>query len=303
MSYDKPRQLIKKQRHYFADKGPPSQSYGFSRGHIWIWASWAPKNWCFWTVVLEKTLESFLDCKEIQPVHSKGNQSWIFIGRTDVEAPILQPPDANSWLRKDPDVGKDWRQEKGTTEDEIAGWHQQLDGVWASSGNWWKTREAWRAAVHGMARVGHDWATEQQQQNKWEADFFLWLSNLVWRTFLKNYLIYFNWRPIILQYCSGFCHMLSTWISHGYTCPPSWTPLPPLSPSHPSRLSQCIGFECPVSRIELGLVIDFTYGNLCFNTILSNHPTLAFSHRVQKSVLYICVSFAVLHIRSSLPSF
>ena len=94
--------------------------------------SWAPKNWCFWTVVLEKTLESPLDCKEIQLVHPKGDQSWVFIGRTDVEAeaPILWPPDAKSWLIwKDPDAGKDWRQEgKGTTEDEMAGWHHWLKG-------------------------------------------------------------------------------------------------------------------------------------------------------------------------------
>ena len=93
---------------------------------------WAPKNWCFWTVVLEKTLESPLDCKEIQPVNPKGNQSWIFIGRTDAEAeaPILWPPDVKSWLIwKDPDDEKDWRQEeKGTTEDEIVGWHHQLNG-------------------------------------------------------------------------------------------------------------------------------------------------------------------------------
>ena len=92
--------------------------------------SWVPKNWCFWTVVLEKTLESPLDCKEIQPVHTKGNQSWIFIGRADAEAPILWPPDAKSWLiGKDPDAGKDWGQEeKGMTEDEMVGWHHRLDG-------------------------------------------------------------------------------------------------------------------------------------------------------------------------------
>ena len=93
--------------------------------------SWAQKNWCFWTVVLEKTLESPLDCKEIQPVHSKGNQSWIFIGRTDAEAeaPILWPPDAKEWLNwKDPDAGKDRRQEKGTAEDAMVGWHHWLDG-------------------------------------------------------------------------------------------------------------------------------------------------------------------------------
>ena len=94
--------------------------------------SWAPKNWCFWTVVLEKTLESPLDCKEIQPVHSEGDQPWEFFGRTDAEAetPILWPPHAKSWLiGKDPDVGKDWRQEeKGTTADKMVGWHHRLDG-------------------------------------------------------------------------------------------------------------------------------------------------------------------------------
>ena len=114
-SYDQPRQHIKKQRHYFANKGPSSQNSGFSSSHLWMWElnhkeSWALKNWCFWTVVLEKTLESPLDCQEIQPVHPKGNQSWMFIGRSDVEAetPILCPPDAKSWLTwKDPDAGKD----------------------------------------------------------------------------------------------------------------------------------------------------------------------------------------------------
>ena len=93
--------------------------------------SWAAKNWCFWTVVLERTLESPLDCKEIQPVHSKRNQSWVFIGRTDAEAEtlILWPPDGKNWLtEKDPDAGKDWRWEKGTTEDEIVRWHHQLNG-------------------------------------------------------------------------------------------------------------------------------------------------------------------------------
>ena len=104
-SYDQPRQHIEKQRHYFVNKGPSSQGYGFSSGHVWMWEldceeRWAPKNWCFWTVVLEKTLESPLDSKEIQPVHPKGNQFWIFIGRTDVEAetPILWPLKVKSWL-------------------------------------------------------------------------------------------------------------------------------------------------------------------------------------------------------------
>ena len=129
--------ILKSKRHCFADKGLCSQSCGFSSSHVWMWEldckeSWSLKNWCFWTVVLEKTLESHLDCKEIQPIHPKGNQSWIFIGRTDVEAetPILWPPDAKSWLIwKDPDAGKYRRQEeKGMTEDEMVGWHHQLNG-------------------------------------------------------------------------------------------------------------------------------------------------------------------------------
>ena len=133
-SYDQPREYIRKQRHYFANS-LPSQGYGFSSGHVWMWEldceeSWAPKNWCFWSVVLEKTLESPLDGKEIQPVHPKGDQSWMFIGRTDAEAetPILWPPDMKSWLiGKDPDAGRDWGQEeKGTTEDEMVGWHYWL---------------------------------------------------------------------------------------------------------------------------------------------------------------------------------
>ena len=106
---------ILKSRHYLANKGPSSQSYGFSSSHVWMWElhykeSWESKNWCFWTVVLEKTLENPLDCKEIQPVHPKGNQSWIFIGRTDAEAetPILWPHDGKNWLTgKDPNTGKD----------------------------------------------------------------------------------------------------------------------------------------------------------------------------------------------------
>ena len=120
---------IKKQRYYFASKGPSSQSCGFSSSQVWMWEldckeNWAPKNWCFWTVVLVKTLESPLDYKEIQPVHPKGNQSWIFVRRTgaEAEAPILWPLDVKNWLiGKDPDAGKDQRQKEEMTEDEMVG--------------------------------------------------------------------------------------------------------------------------------------------------------------------------------------
>ena len=129
------RQHIKKQRHYFADKGLSSQSYWFSSSHVWMWEldhkeSWALKIWCYLTMVLDKTFESLLDCK-IKPVNRNGNESWIFIGWTDAdaEAPILWPSDAKNWLNwEDPYVGKDWRQEKGTTEDEMVGWHHWLNG-------------------------------------------------------------------------------------------------------------------------------------------------------------------------------
>ena len=131
-SYDQPRQHVKKQRHYFANKGPPSQSYGFSSGHVWMWElgykeSWALKNWCFSSVVLEKTLKNLLDCKEIQPVNPKVSQSWIFIGKTDAEAetPIL----GHLMWRTDPfEKTLMLREEKGMTKDEMAGWHHQLNG-------------------------------------------------------------------------------------------------------------------------------------------------------------------------------
>ena len=168
-SCDKPRQHIKKQNH-FADKGLSSQSYDFPSSHVWMWEldykkGWALKNWCFLNVVLRRLLRVPYS-KEIKPVHPKGDHSWVFIGRTDVEAetPIFWPPDEKSRLiGKDPEAGKDWGQEKGVTEDEIVGWmasSTQWTRVWANSGRWWRTGQSGMLWSTGLQRVGHDWVTE-----------------------------------------------------------------------------------------------------------------------------------------------
>ena len=162
---------MKKQRHYFVNKGPSGQGCGFSSGHVWMWKldykeSWVPKNWCVWTVVLEETLESPLDYREIQPVHSKGDQSWVFIGRTDAEAetPILWPPHVKSWLiGKDPDAGRDWRQEEKGMNRGWDSWMASLTRwtwVWVKSGSWWWTRGPGVLQFMGLQRVGHDLVTE-----------------------------------------------------------------------------------------------------------------------------------------------
>ena len=157
-SYDQPRQHIKRQRHYVADKGLSNQSYGFSTNHVWMWEldykeSWVPKNWCFWAVVLEKTLESHLDYKEIKPVNPRGNQSWMVIGRTDAEAetPILWSSDVKNWLiRKDPDAGKDWGpEEKGTQRIRwLDGITDSVDMSLSKFLKIVKDKEAWRTTVH-----------------------------------------------------------------------------------------------------------------------------------------------------------
>ena len=143
-------------------------SYGFSSSHIWMWEldykeSWAPKNWSFWIPLLEKTFENPLDCNDIKPVHPKGNQSWLFIGRTDAEAPILWSPNVKSWLiRKDPDAGKDWRQEEGGDR----GWDgwmaspTQWIWIWASYERWWRTGKPDVLQSMGLQRVRHNWETE-----------------------------------------------------------------------------------------------------------------------------------------------
>ena len=172
--------------------------------------SWAPKNWCFWTVVLEKTLESPLDYKEIQPFHPKGDQSWLFIGGTDAEAetPILWPPDAKSWLiGKDPDAGRDWGQEeKGTTEDEMAGWHHRLSGheltkLWGLV----MDREAWCAVIHGVTK-------RQTQLSDWTD----WLMLLC----LHCLLLYLTLLYLLYQirYCTYECiHTYLNYIFHDWS--------------------------------------------------------------------------------------
>ena len=175
-SYDQPRQHIKKQRHYFANKGPSSQSYGFSSSHVWMWKlyhkeGWEPKNWCFWIVVLEKTLESPLDCKEIKAVNPKRNQPWIFIGRTDTKAEtlILWPPDAkNQHFGKYSDAGKDWRQEKGITEGEMVGWHHCLSGhEFDQALGDGEGQGSLVCCSPGVERVKHHLTTEQQHAYLW----------------------------------------------------------------------------------------------------------------------------------------
>ena len=212
-SYDQPRQHTKKQSHYFANKGLSSQSYGLSSSHVWMWEldhkeGWAPKNWCFWTMVLEKTLQSPLDCKKIQPVHPKGNQSWIFIGRTDAEAetPVVWPPDVKSWLIwKDPDAGKDWRrEEKGKTEDEMVGAIQPSltwwTWVWASSGSCWWTGSPGMLQSVGLQRVGHDWVTELNINHRimktvsYPIQF--WTLFLIHSTYYNLYLLFPNSQSI-----------------------------------------------------------------------------------------------------------
>ena len=165
-SYDQPRQHIKKQRHYFANKGPSSLSYGFSSSHEWMWEldykeSWVPENWCFWTVVLEKTLARPLDCKEIQPVHSEGDQPWVFFGRNDVDTLATWYEELTHWKRP-----WCWKRSKAGREGDNRGWDgwmassTQRTWVWLNSGSWWWIGRPGMLQSMGSQRVGHDWATE-----------------------------------------------------------------------------------------------------------------------------------------------
>ena len=190
-SYENNLDSILKSRRYFADKDLSGQSYGFSSSHVWMWEldqkeSWVLKNWCFWTVVLEKTLESPWTARRSNQSSSKGNQSWIFIGRTDAEAetPILWPPDVKNWLTgKDTDAGKDWGwEEKGTTEDEMVGWHHQLNGLEFEQAprSWWWTGRPGMLQSMGSQRVIHNWVTELNWTDYFSYSFPLWFISTDW---------------------------------------------------------------------------------------------------------------------------
>ena len=209
-----------------------------SSGHVWMWEldykeSWAPKNWCFWTVVLVKTLEGPLDCKEIQPVHPKGDQFWVFIGRTDVEAetPILWPPDANSWLIwKDSDAGKDWGQEeKGTTEEEIFGWHHRLDGH----------RFGWTSGVgdgQGVLTCCGSWDRKESDM----AEQLNWTELNAWKWKVKAKSLSCVWL-LATPWTAAY----QTPLSMGFSRQEYWSGLPLPSPIHGWR--EFISFWCPWS--------------------------------------------------------
>ena len=180
-SYDQPRHHIKKQRHYFANKGLSGQGYGFSSGHLWMWEldceeSWTPKILMLLNCGVGEDSWESLGLQEIQPVHPKGDQSWVSIGRTDAEAetPVLWPPHEKSWLIwEDPDAGRDWgEEEKGMTENEMAGWHHRLDRHEFKLWSWWWTGRPGVLQYMGSQRVGHNWVTELN----WTESFALYLE-------------------------------------------------------------------------------------------------------------------------------
>ena len=196
LQYDLPRWHMKKQRYYFASKAPSSLSYGFSSSHVWIWElehkeNWMLKNWCFWTVVLKKTLESPSDWKETKPVHPKGNQSWIFVGRTDAETetPILWPPDGKNWLER----SWCWESLKVGGQEDKRGWDGWMASltwwawVWAGSVSWWWT--AWHDADHGVTK-SQTWLGDWTELIYVDEGMATHSSILVWRILCRWFLYY-----------------------------------------------------------------------------------------------------------------
>ena len=231
---------MQKQRHYFASKGPSSQGYGFSCGHVWMWEldceeGWALKNWCFWTAVLEKTLESPLDCKEIQPVHSEGDQPGDFFGKNDAKAeiPVLWLPHEKSWLiGKDSDAGRDLGQkEKGMTEDEMAGWHQGLNGCefeWTPGDG---DGQGGLMCCDTLSRKESDTA----EQLNWLTELYCGVSSL-W-VGLYGWLVKVSWSGNLCR-CSGGW----TWIS------PLWSAM-----------------KCPVIRYEISVGLEWLWAACILN--------------------------------------
>ena len=205
----------KKQRHRFANKGPSSQGYGFSSSQVWMWEldskeSWVPKNWCFWTVVLEKTLESPLDCREIQLVNPKGNQSWIWCWNWNSNTLAMWWEEPTHWKRP-----WCWERLKVGGEGDDRGWDgwmasfTQWTWVWASSGSWWWTGRPGMLQSMGSKRVGYDWASKQQPQSKYRPRLMIVFANLkLTGKVLKN--IYLNYKHnstlqlFFFHFCPGF---------------------------------------------------------------------------------------------------
>ena len=203
---------ILKSRHMTAHKGPYSQSNGFPSRYVQMWElvykqGWVLKNGCFQTVVLEKTLEGPLDCKEIKPVNPKGNQPWIFIGRTDAETPILCPPDVKNWLfGKHPDAGKGWGQEKRVTEDKMVGWHHQLNGYKFEQtlGDGEEQRRLVCCSPWGHKELGYVLVTEQQQRrgDQGEVIFVIWTLFMLLSLFRHDYkvVLFLPWSVVVSEW-------------------------------------------------------------------------------------------------------
>ena len=296
-SYDQPRQHIKKQRHYFADRGLSSQNYGFSSSHIWMWEldykeSWAPKNWCFWTVVLEKTLESPLDCKEIQPVNPKGNQSWIFIGspwcwswNSQYFGHLMWKTDSfeKTLMLGKMEVRRRRGQQKMRWLDDIT---DLMDMSLSRSGSWWWTGKTGVLQSMGLQEVGHNWVTELKAREVYifpwyiEDNFHLSLSAF-YASKLKSLLKLFSLLLLPDQsWPSSFStfDVVTTFLFFEFCFSPFWFPLFFLI-LNPKRTLQTKLFHLLCSRHSCSYSI-FSFVITCLqNSRKSGLP----SHHLKKS--------------------